>query len=77
MAKCQQRNLSFNLFFKSSSFPVCKSCIVKYLEDDSNPKNCPICETAINKNKPLLSLREDKLKQDIVYKLVPQAFKCK
>lgn len=54
----------------------CKSCIVKYLEDDSNPKNCPICETAINKNKPLLSLREDKLKQDIVYKLVPQAFKC-
>ncbi|XP_057667935.1 polycomb group protein Psc-like [Diorhabda carinulata] len=47
----------------------CRSCIIKFLQDNSY---CPICEVIINKAKPNLKL--DKTLQDIVYKLVPELF---
>ncbi|CAH1113929.1 unnamed protein product [Psylliodes chrysocephalus] len=47
----------------------CRSCIIKFLHENSY---CPICEVIINKAKPNLKL--DKTLQDIVYKLVPELF---
>ncbi|KAL3271104.1 hypothetical protein HHI36_021600 [Cryptolaemus montrouzieri] len=49
----------------------CRSCIVKYLE---TTKYCPVCDVQVHKTKPLLSLRPDKIIQDLVYKLVPRLF---
>ncbi|XP_011163365.1 uncharacterized threonine-rich GPI-anchored glycoprotein PJ4664.02 [Solenopsis invicta] len=49
----------------------CKSCIVKYLE---NNKYCPICDVQIHKSRPLLNIRPDRMLQDIVYKLVPGCY---
>nr|XP_018910083.1 PREDICTED: polycomb group protein Psc-like [Bemisia tabaci] len=49
----------------------CRSCIILYLE----AKNyCPKCQVPINTSKPHLSLKPDKTRQDIVYKLVPGLF---
>lgn len=48
--------------------PVCKSCIVKYLQTS---KYCPMCNTKIHETQPLLNLKLDRVMQDIVYKLVP------
>lgn len=56
----------FNVFFT-----VCRSCIVKYLE---NNKYCPICEVQVHKSRPLLNIRPDHTLQDIVYKLVPGCY---
>lgn len=53
---------------------VCRSCIVKYLE---NNKYCPICEVQVHKSKPLLNIRPDYTLQDIVYKLVPGCYQSK
>ncbi|RWS29531.1 hypothetical protein B4U80_01725 [Leptotrombidium deliense] len=50
----------------------CKTCIVKYLEEN---KCCPTCDTQIHKTKPLLNIRSDPSLQDIVYKIVPGLFK--
>jgi hypothetical protein len=50
---------------------VCRSCIVKYLE---NNKYCPICEVQVHKSRPLLNIRPDHTLQDIVYKLVPGCY---
>lgn len=50
---------------------VCKSCIVQYLETS---KSCPICDAPLSKTKPHQSLRQDILKQSLVYKLAPQIF---
>lgn len=47
----------------------CRSCIIKFLQENSY---CPVCEVIINKAKPNLKL--DKTLQDIVYKLVPGLF---
>ncbi|XP_018570864.1 polycomb group protein Psc-like [Anoplophora glabripennis] len=47
----------------------CRSCIIKFLQENSF---CPVCEVIINKAKPNLKL--DKTLQDIVYKLVPELF---
>ncbi|XP_044762696.1 polycomb group protein Psc-like [Coccinella septempunctata] len=47
----------------------CRSCIIKFLQENSF---CPVCEVIINKAKPNLKL--DKTLQDIVYKLVPGLF---
>lgn len=55
-------------------FAVCKSCIVKYLE---NNKFCPVCEAQVHKNKPLLNIRPDHILQDVVYKLVPGCYQSK
>lgn len=49
----------------------CRSCIVKYLR---NSKYCPVCDVQVHKSKPLLSLRSDKIVQDLVYKLVPKLY---
>jgi len=46
----------------------CKTCIVEYIKTN---KNCPVCDTQINKTKPYLSMRLDKALQNMVYKLVP------
>ena len=55
-------------------FSVCKSCIVRYLE---NNKFCPICEVQVHKTKPLLNIRSDQTLQSVVYKLVPGLFQSK
>ncbi|VEN47614.1 unnamed protein product [Callosobruchus maculatus] len=47
----------------------CRSCIIKFLQENSH---CPVCEVIINKAKPNLKL--DKTLQDVVYKLVPELF---
>lgn len=47
----------------------CRSCIIRFLEDNSY---CPVCDVIINKAKP--NLKPDKTLQDIVYKLVPGLF---
>lgn len=54
--------------------PVCRSCIIKYLEKN---KYCPICEVQVHKSKPLLNIRPDHTLQDIVYKLVPSCYQSK
>ena len=46
----------------------CKTCIVRYLSTSSF---CPICDVQVHKTRPLLSLREDRTLQDVVFKLVP------
>lgn len=51
-----------------SCSPVCKSCIVKYLQTS---KYCPMCNIKIHETQPLLNLKLDRVMQDIVYKLVP------
>lgn len=63
--------LKFLMNFFSCCTIVCRSCIVKYLE---NNKYCPICEVQIHKSKPLLNIRPDHTLQDIVYKLVPACY---
>merc|ERR1712012_795945 len=44
----------------------CKTCIVEHIKQH---KNCPVCDTQINKTKPYLSIKSDKALQNIVYKL--------
>lgn len=50
----------------------CKSCIVKHIKDDNN--ECPKCNTVIHERRPLDYIIQDRIKQDIVYKLVPQLY---
>jgi len=45
----------------------CKTCIVKYLEDNTD---CPICHTLLHQSHPLLYISHDRTLQTIVYKLV-------
>ena len=51
--------------------PVCKSCVVKFLQSN---KHCPQCSLKIHETQPLLSLKADRVMQDIVFKLVPQLY---
>ncbi|KAF2359759.1 RAWUL domain [Trinorchestia longiramus] len=51
----------------------CKSCIVRYFHSSVF---CPICDVQVHKTRPLLSLREDRTLQDVVYKLVPGLFEA-
>ncbi|XP_073464418.1 polycomb complex protein BMI-1-like isoform X2 [Aquarana catesbeiana] len=51
----------------------CKTCILRYLEAH---KFCPMCDSQVHKGRPLLSIRSDKILQDIVYKLVPGLFRA-
>ena len=53
------------------SHTFCKSCIVKHLQ---TKKLCPECGQKVHETQPLLSLRSDRVMQDIVYKLVPNLF---
>lgn len=50
----------------------CKSCIVKHIKSDNN--DCPKCNTIIHEHRPLDYIVQDRSKQDIVYKLVPQLY---
>lgn len=47
----------------------CKSCIVKYLNDNNN--TCPKCDNVIHQSHPLQYISFDRTMQDIVHKLVP------
>ena len=61
----------FSLFLShlSSLFDlVCKSCLVKHLEDHNT---CPDCQIVIHQSHPLNYISYDRTMQDIVYKLVP------
>lgn len=48
---------------------VCKSCLVKHLEEK---KTCPTCDNIIHQSHPLQYISFDRTMQDIVYKLVPK-----
>lgn len=52
----------------SSLIAVCKSCLVKHLEENNT---CPTCENVIHQSHPLQYISFDRTMQDIVYKLVP------
>ncbi|UXI17832.1 hypothetical protein NH340_JMT03775 [Sarcoptes scabiei] len=58
-------------------FIVCKTCILKYFDDNNNPKaqSCPKCLKQVHSTKPKVNIRSDPTLQDIVYKLVPGLFK--
>ena len=45
----------------------CKTCIVKYLEDNTD---CPTCHIVLHQSHPLLFISHDRTLQAIVYKLV-------
>lgn len=66
------RNVSNQLynfrFFFRNQFLVCKSCLVKHLEENNT---CPACEMVIHQSHPLQYISFDRTMQDIVYKLVP------
>lgn len=49
-------------------FLVCKSCLVKHLEEY---KTCPTCKIIIHQSHPLQYISYDRTLQDVVYKLVP------
>ncbi|XP_065071402.1 polycomb group RING finger protein 3-like [Rhopilema esculentum] len=46
----------------------CKGCIVKYLKGKNT---CPTCDLLISQSCALNFIRQDRTKQDLVYKLVP------
>jgi hypothetical protein len=48
---------------------VCKSCLVKHLEENNT---CPSCQIVIHQSHPLQYISFDRTMQDIVYKLVPK-----
>lgn len=52
----------------SLSIAVCKSCLVKHLEENNT---CPACDMVIHQSHPLQYISFDRTMQDIVYKLVP------
>ncbi|XP_043920417.1 polycomb group RING finger protein 3 [Protopterus annectens] len=56
----QQRSVHF--------FHICRSCLVKYLEENNT---CPTCRIVIHQSHPLQYIGHDRTMQDIVYKLVP------
>lgn len=60
--------LNFSVSLLSGLCTVCKSCLVKHLEDNST---CPTCESVIHQSHPLQYISFDRTMQDIVYKLVP------
>lgn len=53
-----------HLFF----YLVCKSCLVKHLEENNS---CPTCQIVIHQSHPLQYISFDRTMQDIVFKLVP------
>ncbi|RMX46639.1 hypothetical protein pdam_00012427 [Pocillopora damicornis] len=56
------------LFFSST---VCRSCIVRYLQDRDDNK-CPSCSILIHETNPFEMLRLDKTLEDVIYKLIPE-----
>lgn len=64
---CTTRNMTFVHLFVCW-FSVCKSCLVKHLEENNT---CPRCGNVIHQSHPLQYISFDRTMQDIVYKLVP------
>lgn len=63
--------LRITFFFNLTIFRislVCKSCLVKHLEENNT---CPRCGNVIHQSHPLQYISFDRTMQDIVYKLVP------
>lgn len=58
----------------SCIIPVCKSCLVKHLEENNT---CPTCNIVIHQSHPLQYISFDRTMQDIVYKLVPELQKSR
>lgn len=56
------------IFFFIFGTEVCKSCLVKHLEENNT---CPRCGNVIHQSHPLQYISFDRTMQDIVYKLVP------
>lgn len=56
------------IFSKWNCVAVCKSCLVKHLEENNT---CPTCNIVIHQSHPLQYISFDRTMQDIVYKLVP------
>lgn len=50
------------------SCPVCKSCLIKHLEEKNT---CPSCGIVIHQSHPLNYIAHDRTMQDIVFKLAP------
>lgn len=48
----------------------CRSCIVKYLQDNDD-NQCPICAILIHETNPFEMLRSDQTLEDVICKLVP------
>lgn len=63
-------NYTYNYIACNKSFiiTVCKSCLVKHLEENNT---CPECNIVIHQSHPLQYISFDRTMQDIVYKLVP------
>ena len=54
-------------------FTVCKSCIYNYLEGERE-KKCPVCDIKLDNTKPWKDIREDKIRQNLVFSLVPEVY---
>ena len=52
---------------------VCRSCILHYIELEPDPEEykCPICKVKIDEVHPENNLKVDKVRQILVFKLVP------
>ena len=50
---------------------VCKSCLVKYLNDSNK---CPTCDTIIHPSYPLERILHDGLLEDIINKILPNLY---
>lgn len=57
-----------SILIHSHLISVCKSCLVKHLEENNT---CPRCGNVIHQSHPLQYISFDRTMQDIVYKLVP------
>lgn len=63
-----QTFIFLSLLLLVSFFLVCKSCLVKHLEENNS---CPTCQIVIHQSHPLQYISFDRTMQDIVFKLVP------
>lgn len=61
-------NVQFSFTQNVNYCVVCKSCLVKHLEEKNT---CPKCELVIHQSHPLQYISHDRTLQDVVYKLVP------
>ena len=60
------------LFWRKNFALVCRSCIVRYLEES---KFCPVCDVQVHKVDPFMGIKPDKLLQNLLYMVVPNLHK--
>lgn len=60
----------YNILMVFISILVCKSCVVKHLEEENTCPD-PDCQLVIHQSHPLNYINFDRTMQDMVYKLVP------